>query len=153
MQAGALYNYTPDKQSLLFDLMNTHMQELLASWKAQPKRPDPLDQLEDFTRFHIRFHSKRPDEVFIAYMELRNLSEENYRKISALRDLYETQIEDVFREGIRSGVFDVVDPKVASMAVIAMLTGVNTWFREGGRLSLPDVENLYCDMVRRSVSA
>jgi len=29
VQAGALYLYTPDKQSLLFDLMNQHMEELL----------------------------------------------------------------------------------------------------------------------------
>ena len=32
VQVGALYNYTPDKQSLLFDLMRTHMDELLV-WK------------------------------------------------------------------------------------------------------------------------
>jgi AcrR family transcriptional regulator len=31
-QAGALYLYTKDKQSLLFDLMRAHMDELLAAW-------------------------------------------------------------------------------------------------------------------------
>jgi hypothetical protein len=39
------------------------------------------------------------------------------------------------------------------MAVIAMLTGVNTWFREGGRLSLAEVEQIYWDMVRKAVGA
>ena len=34
VQAGALYNYTPDKQSLLFDLMQAHMTDLL----PQPPR-------------------------------------------------------------------------------------------------------------------
>lgn len=29
VQAGALYNYTPDKQNLLFALMRDHMVELL----------------------------------------------------------------------------------------------------------------------------
>ncbi len=32
VQAGALYLYTPDKQTLLFDLMTTHMNELLQAW-------------------------------------------------------------------------------------------------------------------------
>ena len=32
VQAGALYLYTPDKQTLLFDLMREHMDELLAAW-------------------------------------------------------------------------------------------------------------------------
>ena len=31
VQAGALYNYTPDKQSLLFELMRGHMEELLSA--------------------------------------------------------------------------------------------------------------------------
>src|SRR6056297_3764959 len=39
VQAGALYNYTPDKQTLLFELMRTHMEELLAAWDAAAPRP------------------------------------------------------------------------------------------------------------------
>jgi len=39
------------------------------------------------------------------------------------------------------------------MAIIAMLTGVNTWYRDSGRLSQGRVEQIYWDMVRRSVQA
>jgi len=153
VQAGALYNYTPDKQSLLFDLMNTHMGDLLASRADLPDDATPLQALETFTRFHIRFHSERPEEVFIAYMELRNLSEDNFARIEGLRRTYEDQLEVILRAGMAEGVFHVADPKLATMAVIAMLTGVNTWFREGGRLSLEEVEQIYWDMVRKSVGA
>ena len=41
----------------------------------------------------------------------------------------------------------------AAMVVIAMLTGVNTWYREGGRLSLDEVGTIYWDMVRKAVAA
>ena len=41
----------------------------------------------------------------------------------------------------------------ATLAVIAMLTGVNTWYRAGGRLSLDEVQQIYWDMVRRAVGA
>jgi hypothetical protein len=34
-----------------------------------------------------------------------------------------------------------------------MLTGVTTWFRPGGRLSLTAVQDQYWDMVRRLVGA
>jgi hypothetical protein len=37
------------------------------------------------------------------------------------------------------------------MAIIAMLTGVNTWFRETGRLRLDEVETMYWDMTRQLV--
>lgn len=153
VQAGALYNYTPDKQSLLFDLMQTHMSELLQSRAALPAESDPLRALEVFTQMHLRFHAERPDEVFIAYMELRNLSDENFGVIEALRRRYENELEAILKVGVQQGVFVVADPKIATMAVIAMLTGVNTWFRQGGRLSLIQVEQIYCDMVRQAVGA
>jgi AcrR family transcriptional regulator len=73
VQAGALYLYTPDKQTLLFDLMQSHMNDLLAAWEATPRGATPTDALKAFTEFHIRFHLDRADAVFIAYMELRNL--------------------------------------------------------------------------------
>lgn len=153
VQAGALYNYTPDKQSLLFDLMKGHMDELLAAWNAHAGADCPMAALEEFTRFHIRFHSKRPEEVFIAYMELRNLSPENFTEIESLRRAYEDSLADILRAGVGAGVFDVSEPKVTAMAVIAMLTGVNTWYSDVGRLSLSEVEELYWTMVRKTVTA
>ncbi|WP_299851202.1 TetR/AcrR family transcriptional regulator [uncultured Roseovarius sp.] len=153
VQAGALYNYTPDKQSLLFDLMKGHMDELLAAWATQPKTSNPLAALEQFTRFHIRFHSKRPEAVFISYMELRNLSPGNFTVVEKLRRTYEDALADILRAGVANGAFNVPEPKVAAMAVIAMLTGVNTWYREAGRLSLSEVEEIYWAMVRKSVTA
>ncbi|MDA7474752.1 TetR/AcrR family transcriptional regulator, partial [Planktomarina temperata] len=35
VQAGAIYNYTPDKQALLFDLLHGHMADLLARWAEE----------------------------------------------------------------------------------------------------------------------
>ena len=60
VQAGALYNYTPDKQSLLFDPMQGHMTELLKEAQSGGGG-DPLKRLQTFVEFHIRFHADRPD--------------------------------------------------------------------------------------------
>ena len=152
VQAGALYNYTPDKQTLLFDLMCTHMEELLDAVPMQADAPVTL-QLEQFVRFHIAFHHERPDAVFIAYMELRNLEPENFARIEGLRRRYETVLEAILQAGSGQGVFAVQDSKIATLAVIAMLTGITTWFRPGGRLSLTAVQDQYWDMVRRLVGA
>lgn len=153
VQAGALYNYTPDKQSLLFRLMQNHMQELLAAYGELPPKDGPQEALRQFVGFHIRYHLHRPDEVFIAYMELRNLTPENFAEIETLRRRYEDSLESILRAGQRNGQFSVPDTKIATLAVIAMLNGVMTWFRSGGRLSLDEVEQVYWDMVRKSVTA
>ncbi|WP_432447841.1 TetR/AcrR family transcriptional regulator [Aliiroseovarius marinus] len=153
VQAGALYLYTKDKQSLLFDLMRSHMEELLAAWDVEPKGAGALDALEAFSRFHIRFHLERPDAVFIAYMELRNLTPDNFAAIESLRRQYEAELEAILRAGQQEGVIAVTDIRLSTMAVIAMLTGVNTWYREGGRLSREAVADRYWDMVRGAVGA
>ncbi|MEP5154821.1 TetR/AcrR family transcriptional regulator [Planktotalea sp.] len=153
VQAGALYNYTPDKQTLLFDLMKQHMDDLMAALEAQEPLNDPLAALERFTRFHMSFHLERPDAVFIAYMELRNLSEDHFVQVEALRQRYEAVLADILREGQGQGVFVLSDVAVATRAVIAMLTGVTTWYRDSGALSQNEVEEVYWQMVRGAAGA
>ena len=153
VQAGALYNYTPDKQSLLFRLMRDHMQELQQAYDALGETGDAQEALRRFVGFHIRFHLERPDEVFIAYMELRNLTPDNFAEIEDLRRAYEDSLERILSEGQKAGHFAISDTKIATLAVIAMLNGVMTWYRSGGRLSLDEVEQIYWDMVSRAVTA
>ncbi|HDR29594.1 MAG TPA: TetR/AcrR family transcriptional regulator, partial [Rhodovulum sp.] len=73
--------------------------------------------------------------------------------IEALRKRYETELEDILRAGQAAGVFDLPDIKLSTLAVIAMLTGVTTWYRDAGRLSRERVAGLYWDMVRKAVAA
>ncbi|MFN3210139.1 MAG: TetR/AcrR family transcriptional regulator [Roseovarius sp.] len=152
VQAGALYNYTPDKQTLLFDLMREHMDDLLAAWSAEdPRDADAAARLEAFTRFHIRFNTRRAEAVFVSYMELRNLTDQNFEVITSLRRSYEIRLEDILQAGAATGAFTLAEPRITAMALIALLTGVNTWYREAGRLRLEEVEALYWDIVRRLV--
>lgn len=153
VQAGALYNYTEDKQSLLFDLMQSHMVALLEALAAQDLHGDPMQQLEQFTRFHIRFHLPCADHVFVSYMELRNLSPDNFGRIEALRRQYENALEAILRDGQTSGVFAVPDTRVTTMALIAMLTGLSNWYRTDGRLAMDAIEAMYWDLVRKAVAA
>ncbi len=153
VQAGALYLYTRDKQTLLFDLMREHLENLLAAWEAEEKPQAPLARLEHFCRFHIPYHLDRPESVFIAYMELRNLEPGNFREIERLRRRYEDELGQILQAGHDSGVFKVPDNRLATMAIIAMLTGVNTWYQEGGRLTRERITRIYWNMVRRAVGA
>ncbi len=153
VQAGALYNYTPDKQSLLFDLMHDHMSALLAAWSNVDTAGPALLRLQAFTGFHIRFHLPRADQVFVSYMELRNLNPENFAVIESLRHRYEDALEDILRAGEAEGVFAVADTRVTTMAVIAMLTGLSNWYRHDGRLETDVIEAIYWDLVRKAVTA
>ncbi|POF30450.1 TetR/AcrR family transcriptional regulator [Roseibium marinum] len=151
VRPGALYNHFPTKQDILKDLMLSHMADLLAAWEASDL-PGETDPLERFVRFHIRYHLERADEVFISYMELRNLEPENFRIIEAERRRYEALLTDILENGRSAGRYAAEDPKVTTRAIIAMLTGIPAWYREGGRLSERDIEELYLDLVRKAVA-
>lgn len=151
VQAGALYSYTPDKQTLLFDLMRGHMDGLLAARAELDQSGDPLARLDQFTKFHIRYHLARVDAVFVSYMELRNLTDENFGVVARLRGDYEGQLQQVLDAGVAAGVFARQDTAVSTRAIIAMLTGLTTWYRDGGGLGQDEIERLYIQLVRGAV--
>ncbi|PWJ20439.1 TetR/AcrR family transcriptional regulator [Jannaschia seohaensis] len=151
--AGALYHYTPDKQTLLFQLMRAHLEEVIAAWAETDPKGAPADRLDAFARFHIQFHLDRPEAVFIAYMELRALEPDNFAVIETLRRRYEAILRDILAAGVAAGEMQVADVPLAANALIAMLTGVTTWYREGGRLERGEVETLYAQMALGAVGA
>jgi AcrR family transcriptional regulator len=153
VRAGALYLYTPDKQTLLFDLMKEHLERLLTAWTAAKIDGKPVEQLENFVKFHVDYHVDRRDAVFLAYMELRNLSDQNFEEIELLRRKYEDELERILSEGQESGQFRIPDTRVTTMALIAMLTGVHVWYRDGGRLSRERIQRIYWNLARRTVRA
>jgi len=152
IRQGGIYNHFAAKQDILRALMVDHMEALIAAWDARTDRSDaPTDALDAFVRFHIGYHFTRPEAVLVAYMELRSLEPENFAAVEALRDRYERTLREILARGAAEGVFALRDPAVETRALIAMLTGVTTWVREGGRLSIADITDLYVDLVRRAV--
>jgi len=151
VQVGTIYNYTKDKQALLFAIMSEHMTELLQAWSREGQTIDPIDQLSQFLNFHLDYHLARRDAVFIAYMELRNLDATNFAQIETLRRQYEDALERILIAGKNAKAFDIADTRITTLAIIGMLTEVVTWYRPDGRLKLDDVKSRYREMVLRMV--
>lgn len=151
VQVGTLYAYTPDKQALLADLLTDHMDRLLAAW--QDEDAPPLARLERFVRFHIAYSLDHADAVFLSYMELRNLTPENHAAIARLRRRYEDALEAILRDGVAAGAMRTPEPRLAAMALIAMLTGVTNWYRAGGRLDRVRVADIYWGLAQGAVGA
>lgn len=151
VQVGTIYNYTKDKQALLFAIMSEHMTELLQAWSREGQSTAPIDQLSQFLNFHLDYHLARRDAVFIAYMELRNLDAANFAEIETLRRQYEDALEQILIAGKNAKAFDIADTRITTLAIIGMLTEVVTWYRPDGRLKLDEVKSRYREMVLRMV--
>ncbi|MGY4308811.1 AcrR family transcriptional regulator [Bradyrhizobium sp. USDA 4369] len=136
IQPGSLYNHITTKQELLSDLIQDHINDLLRELEAALRdKQTPVERLRAFVAFHVSYHMTRKREVFIANSELRSLEPRNYEAVVALRGAYERRLADILSDGMSDGVFDVVDVQVATFAIIALLTGLCSWYRPGGRLT------------------
>jgi AcrR family transcriptional regulator len=149
IQPGSLYNHITTKQGLLFDLMQEHMTTLLAETDAAlaAAGPAPLDRLRGFIAHHVLYHLERKQEVYIANFELRALDPPNAARILAMRRDYEDRLIALLEAGVAEGTLAVSDPRVAAYAVLAMLTGVCTWYRPGGRLGRAEIVALHVDLA------
>jgi len=155
LAAGALYRYFPNKQAILFTLLERHMTDLLSAWAAArlPRDRPATDRLEAFTRFHVRHHLPRANGVFLSYMELRSLTPANFAAIERLRAQYEADLVEILDQGRREGDLTLERPALTARAIIAMLTGITTWYRADGPLSPRDIECHYWAMVARMLGA
>ena len=100
----------------------------------------------------IEYHLNRPEEVFIAYMELRNLNPDNFKKIEKLRNKYELILIKILSDGVNKNLFTCEETKIASLAIIGMLKEVNTWYKKDGRISVPEIKNIYQQIVLKAVT-
>jgi AcrR family transcriptional regulator len=152
IQAGSLYRYYASKTDLLFSIMTTHMDDLLAHWNEEnvPTEPAPA-RLHRFIEFHVRYHSRKQREVFIANMEIRSLTADDRIKVGAMRRQYEGVLHDILQAGADAGQFQIADIRVATFAILAMLTGLTAWYQEGGRLSKDELVSCYAALIMKGV--
>jgi AcrR family transcriptional regulator len=152
IQAASIYHHYPNKQSLLLEIMETHMQRLIAALEHILRTYDePLQRLDEAIASHIRLHTSYKNEFFIIDTEIRALEGENRPYIISLRKKYEALIQNLIHDGMERDVFRQSDVKIASYAIIAMCTEVATWFRHGERLTVQQVITIYSEMITQSL--
>ncbi|MCO5089658.1 TetR/AcrR family transcriptional regulator [Bosea sp. (in: a-proteobacteria)] len=152
LQASSLYRYYPSKNDLLTTIIVSHLTELLSQWDGiRPVAASAKERLEAFIAFHVRYHAAKPKEVFIANMEMRSLAPDSRSKVVAMRRRYEDILSEILKDGIDEGLFSVSDVRVATFAIIAMLTGLTAWYQEGGRLTKEELVDCYSRLVTKGV--
>jgi AcrR family transcriptional regulator len=154
IQAASIYYHYTNKQALLVEIMETHMQRLNANLqRILEEQDDPRRRLYAAIANHIRLHTSYKAEFFIIDTEIRALEGENRAYILSLRDQYASMIQGLLRDGMERGAFRQSDVKIASYALIAMCTEVSNWFRPDGRLTVQQVIDMYSQFATQGLLA
>ena len=127
------------------------MRTLLAALdQAMADIGSPTERLQTFAAFHLAYHIDHPDDVFLAYMELRSLESDGRDAVRKMRNQYERVLRDILSDGMKHDGFQIGDPDVHARAILAMLTGITVWYRDDGRLSRKQVINSYTQAAMQS---
>ena len=104
IRAASIYYHYPDKQQILFELIDSAM-TLLADGvrQAVAGHDAPADRLAAIVVHHVALHALRPREATLGETELRSLTGERLELAVAKRDAYEAIVVGVLGDGVAHG--------------------------------------------------
>lgn len=154
IQAPSLYNYIKSKEKLLYELLREPLEAMIGEYRTLTQGvKDPAARLVIFTQVHLNFHLNFRLEVFIGNMELRSLSPAHYRTITALREEYAQLLQAIIEDGVEAEIFTAPEPRVVTLVMLGMLSGVCNWYKPGGPMSAQEMMQLHLDLAFRALGA
>lgn len=138
-----LYHYYASKEALLFDIIESHLQDLVAAVReADDAGLAPEVRLEALVAALLEAYRDADAEHKVQIAGLRLLPPEDQEKLKAL----ERELVVLFAEAIRAlhpAIFaDKKLIKPVTMSLFGMLNWFYMWFREGGPVSRADYARL-----------
>jgi AcrR family transcriptional regulator len=150
LNSATLYHYAGSKEELLAGIMRTALEALLGVGReAAGHSADPAVALARLVRAHVSMEAVNPLTSRVSDQEIRALGPANQKLVIGLRDDYESLFARVLERGARTGQFQVADLKVTRFALLEMCNGVSNWYRPGGRLSVPDLQDRFVELACR----
>jgi AcrR family transcriptional regulator len=148
MQPAALYYYYPAKEDLLFSIMDTAIDELSrrVSRAIEPSAP-AAQRLKQAIEAHITAVADHLDELSVFLHELKSLGPERQRIVALKRDKYEHLFRDILEEGVASGEFRRVDPRLAGFMILAACNWLYNWYNPTGAYRPEDIANAFSDIM------
>lgn len=144
----AIYHYFPSKEHLLSTLYERVVSLSVTRLEAIARTAaPPAQKLEAMLRAHIGLVVEHLPLFTVFFREEMNLPEAYRRQILPKQRAYSRMMIDVYRDGVRAGVFRAVDPVIATSALLAMGNWLYHWYRPDGRLSASAIADIMIELA------
>jgi TetR/AcrR family transcriptional regulator, cholesterol catabolism regulator len=146
---GSLYYYITSKEDLLFEIIQGVHEEALKNLdQVRDLDGDALQKIRAFVVVHLTFNATNLVRMAVFFQDFRSLNGKRREIIVEERDLYDSFLRDLIRQGQDEGsVCPEIEPKLAAITVLGMMNWICQWYRPGGKLSAADIANAYGDVV------
>src|SRR5436190_7279071 len=150
---GAFYYYIGSKEELLAAIHDRVMDEVMVGAdRVAEGGGSPSEQLERLGAELLDVIHRYPDHVWVFLHEFPALTDDRAEQFRVRRREYEHRVEAVLQEGIDSGEFRDVDPRLTALAWLGMHNYTYLWLKAGGRLSARDVAQPFAEIFIRGIA-
>jgi AcrR family transcriptional regulator len=144
-----LYHYYPDKESILFDILSSHLQTLVAAVEQASAAPgEPVERLRTIVGALLELYRHADAEHQVQIASLKLLPQDKREPLLASERILVEIMSDALAAVVPAAKQKRV-LKPLTMSVFGMLNWHYMWFREGGPMTRAD----YADFVVRLVLA
>lgn len=129
LHAGSLYHHIENKQSLLFELIESALSDLLLDTAHRMKGArSPAKRLQLFIQAFVAFHFNDKYKLALITREFANLTEEQKLQIVVLKNQYSSLLSTIISDEYGKEGGPDADRCATTSAVIVMLFGQSQWY-------------------------
>ncbi len=153
MSNSLLYHYFKNKEEMLFQVISSTSQDLIDVLREIDQRVmNPFECLKEMLYEHVvGFGLKRKKESKIVVEEHVWLTGKRKEAVAN----YERQIYDIYFKKLQqvaaTGQLNDLNITVITFSIFGMINWFYKWYKEGGRLSPPDVANTLLELLLHGI--
>lgn len=146
---GAFYHHFESKEDLLWRIQDEYLDAQIESAREiVSQEVEPTEQVRQLIRLSMLSVAEYRAHVAIFYQERRHLTGERLDAVTRKRDKVEQLFRSAVQRGTDSGAFNPdLSARIVTFGIIGMCAWSFQWYRPGGRLSIENVADQFCELV------
>jgi AcrR family transcriptional regulator len=145
MTKGSLYYYFKDKEEILYACHDFSLDRVLEKMHEVLKAQLDATAAERLAALVQGLVDVIIDDLqgSALALDFTALSESLLEDIIAKRDQFERGMRKIIQEGVKSGEFKPVDPKLATFSILGAINWIGKWYRPDGPFNAQDIGSTY----------
>lgn len=143
-----IYAYFGSKAELLAEICSRGIaSSLQAIDGVMALEASPTEKLSELGERFVTAVLQSQMHIAIFTREEKNLTPEDFRRISDMRRDFDAKLNLLLQEGVAAGEFRLPDPGLAALAIGGMVSWAYVWYRPDGRLPLARLASEMADLM------
>ena len=148
MSKASLYTHFRAKEEMLAAISRETIEAFTRDLNlVLASRLGAEDKLRTVVRQHVQFVIANRSFLTVFFGEEANLPPRFVRSLAAQKDRYDKGVERIVEDGIRSGVFRELSPRLVVFAVLGMVNWVHKWYNPRGRWGAEEISAAFLSLI------